>query len=106
MVFLAVMVYLYYDESTKTSDDGEKTNCLVIAIILWCLAAIFILVIFCMYEDIQVALSVIEAAAVFMFSNFFILFVPIVTIIVTCGYIAYWIACTLYVYSIVDITQY
>ena len=106
IVFLVVMGYLYYDESTKTADDGEKTNCLVISIILWCLAAIFILVIFCMYDDIQVALSVIEAAAVFIFSNFFLILVPIVTIIVTCCYIAYWIACTIYVYSIGDITQY
>ena len=61
---------------------------------------------FCICEDINLGIGVVEAAASFVFSNFCILLVPIVMIIFSCGFIAYWIATTLYVYSIGDITQY
>ena len=105
IVFLAVIGYLFYNEYTNAIDDGEQLNYLVCAILIWCFDGLFLLMIFCMYNDIQMSIAIIVASAKFIFSNFFILLLPPIAIIITAGYLVYWIASTLYVYSIGDITQ-
>eukprot|EP00826_Nyctotherus_ovalis_P013994 TRINITY_DN1385_c0_g1_i1.p1 TRINITY_DN1385_c0_g1~~TRINITY_DN1385_c0_g1_i1.p1 ORF type:complete len:477 (-),score=108.79 TRINITY_DN1385_c0_g1_i1:582-1952(-) len=106
IVLLAVMGYLFFKEYRDAVDEGDELNYLVLAILFWSFDGLFLLMIFCCYDDIQTALAVITAAARFVFSNFFILLVPIIAIIVTCAYIAYWIATIVFIYSIGDKTQY
>lgn len=102
LVLLVTMGCLFFFErkNNDTLDDGDRTNYLVLAILFWSFAGLFLLLIFCCYDEIQVALEVITVAARFVFSNFFILLTPIITMVVTCGYIAFIIATMIYIYSI------
>eukprot|EP00826_Nyctotherus_ovalis_P027364 TRINITY_DN2138_c0_g3_i5.p1 TRINITY_DN2138_c0_g3~~TRINITY_DN2138_c0_g3_i5.p1 ORF type:complete len:272 (-),score=60.83 TRINITY_DN2138_c0_g3_i5:583-1398(-) len=107
VVLIAVIGGLLFSKSMSDEvDDGDKLNYKIFAIICWAVDLIILLIIFCICSDIQLGVAIVEAAAMFTFSNCTVLFVPIVMIILTCGYIVYWIACTIYVYSIGDITQY
>jgi len=98
-VLLAVIGYFFYAKSVETVNDGDKLNYQVLAVIFWVIDFILILVILCIYDDIQLALTVIETSGHFVCSNMTVLFVPIVTIVVTVGFLAYWIATVVFIYS-------
>jgi hypothetical protein len=106
LVFLAVIGYLFFKEYQNTIDEGDKLNYLVLSILFWSIDGILLLLIFCCYDEIQSALAIITAAAIFVFSNFFIMLVPIITMVITCGYITYCIATLVFIYSIGDKTRY
>eukprot|EP00826_Nyctotherus_ovalis_P013998 TRINITY_DN1385_c0_g1_i22.p1 TRINITY_DN1385_c0_g1~~TRINITY_DN1385_c0_g1_i22.p1 ORF type:complete len:402 (+),score=98.39 TRINITY_DN1385_c0_g1_i22:734-1939(+) len=106
LILLGMLGYLLYNEGTKALDEGDKLNYTVLAIILWAVDGIVLLVIFCVFDEIQLALNIITVSATFVFSNCCTLLVPIIAILATCGFIAYWIATMVFIYSIGDITQY
>ena len=106
IILLAVMGYLFYDKGQQSLDEGDKLNYNILAIILWSVDGIILIVIFCMFNDIQLALNIISVSAYFVFSNLCILIVPLIAIVAACGFIAYWIATMVFIYSIGEITQY
>lgn len=106
IVLLAVLGYLFFRKYQDAIDEGDELNYLVLAILFWSFDGLFLLLIFCCYDEIQSALAVITAAAVFVFSNFFVLLVPIIAIVISCGLIAYFIATLVFIYSIGDKQQY
>jgi len=107
VAFIIIIGILLFSKSGSGEvDDGNKLTYKVFAIICWSVALIILLIVFCICEDVQLGIAIIEAAATFTFSNCVVILVPIVMIIVTCSYIVYWLVCTLYIYSIGNITQY
>lgn len=106
VILLAVIGYFFYDKAVNAVDDGDELNYKVLAIMFWCIDGVLVIVLFCLFDEIQLALTIIQVAGQFVFSSFFILLVPIVAIVATACYLAYWIATVVYIYSIGDITQY
>ena len=102
----AALGYFFYDKVNSTDDEGDQLNYKIIAFIFWGVDAIFLLGILCLYDDIQNALAIIEAAALFIFDTPGILITPIIAVIVTIAYVAYWAATVLFIYSVGTITQY
>lgn len=102
---LAILGGLFWEKANNAVDSGDKLNYQILAVIFWVVDFILFLVICCLYDDIQLALTVIQASATFIFQQFWIVFVPIITIIITIGYIAFWISVLIYIYSIGTITQ-
>jgi hypothetical protein len=105
-ILLAVLGYYFYKEYQSAADPGDALNYKIIAIILWCLDGAFLLGIWCMYDDIQLALAIIEAAAAFIFQTFTIIIFPFYAIALTVAFMIYWIYTVLYIYSIGTISQY
>lgn len=106
LILLAVIGYLLHNKGQQSLDEGDKLNYKIFSIFLWSADGLILLVIFCIFNDIQLALNIITVSAHFVFSNCCILFVPIIAIIFTCGFIAYWITTMVFIYSIGDISQY
>lgn len=100
MVLLAVIGGLFYNKYQNTTNSSDALNYEVLAIIFWVIDGIFVLSICCLYEDIQLSLTIIEAAAIFIFRTIFILFTPFYGILLTVGYIIYWIPTAMFIYSI------
>ena len=56
------------------------------------LGALFILIVLCLCERIQLGIAVIKSAALFVAHTPTVLFVPLVVGIITCVYYVFWIA--------------
>ena len=106
IVLVAVIGGFYYNEGLNSLNSGDQTNYKAFAIALWVIDGVLLLVILCLYDDIQLALGIITTAATFVFSNFCIILVPIITLIVSCAFVVYWIATVVFIYSVGTIKQY
>jgi len=106
VALLAVLGYFFYDKSQNVLDEGDQLNYKVIAGIFWGVDGILVIIILCIFDDIQLALSIITTSATFIFSSFSILFIPVIAIVIAVGFIVYWIATVVFLYSIGDIKQY
>jgi len=106
IVMLATIGYFFYDKSGKSVDEGDQLNYQVLAITFWALDFVLMLLICCLYDDIQTALTIIEAAGQFVFNVPTVLLVPIFVIFLAAGYLAYWIYTVVFIYSIGEIVQY
>jgi hypothetical protein len=106
ILLLAALGFFFYSKSTASLDDGDKLNYQILAIIFWAVDAVLFLIICCLYDDIQLALTIIEASGQFIFQTIPVLFVPIFGIIVAVAYFVYWIWTVVYIYSIGKIGPY
>lgn len=100
IVLLALIGYFFYYKYQNTADQSDALNYRILSIIFWCADGIFLLAICCMYDDIQLALTIIEAAAVFIFKTIFVVLTPLWGIVFTVGFIVYWIPTAIFIYSI------
>ncbi len=103
---LAIIGYFFYDKSVNATDSGNELNYKILAIIFWAIDGVLVLLLFCLFDEIQLSLTIIQVSGQFVFSSFWVLLVPIITILVVGCYFAYWIATVVYIYSIGTITQY
>ncbi len=106
LALLGVIGYFFYNKAVNTDDDGDKLNYQILAIVFWSIDFLVFLMICCVYDDIQLALTIIQASGAFVFQTCSVLFVPIFVIILAAGYMVYWIVTVIYIYSIGKITQY
>lgn len=72
---------------------------MILAIALWSIGGISMLAIFCLFERIRLAISVIECAAEFIEDVFYIYFVPLFMIVITLGFYTFWVFSSIYLYS-------
>mmetsp|Transcript_30222 Transcript_30222/g.87842 ORF Transcript_30222/g.87842 Transcript_30222/m.87842 type:complete len:750 (-) Transcript_30222:1176-3425(-) len=74
-------------------EEGYYERSLTIcSYVLWALGALFILIVLCLCERIQLGIAVIKSAALFVAHTPTVLFVPLVVGIITCVYYVFWIA--------------
>ena len=106
LVLLALIGYFFWDKSLNAVSDGDKLNYQVLAVIFWVIDGILGIVLCCLYDDIALALEVIQTAGWFLFTKFSLFLVPIIALIITCFFFAYWIATVVYIYSVGEITGY
>lgn len=76
----------------------------MLAIVFWAVDGLILILIFCLFEDIAVALAIIEEAGHFIMDTWSVLFVPVFIIVAAIAYLVYWIVTVLYVYSVGEIT--
>ena len=106
IILLVLFGYLFYDKGLNSLDSGDQLNYKVLGIIFWAIAGVVFFVILCLYDDIMLALTVIEESAKFIFSHPFTLLTPVIKIIDVSGYFVYWIVTVIYIYSCGTISQY
>ena len=73
------------------------------AIAAWILAAIYVLVLLCLWKSLQISLAVLEAASDFVASNMRVVLVPVVFFIINIAAFCCWIAGVVCVFSVGDI---
>jgi hypothetical protein len=100
VALLALIAGFFWRQNTNATDSGDALNYKILSIIFWVLDGCVVIGILCLYDDINLALTVIEAAAQFVFQTFQILLVPFYMIALVCGFIIYWIATAAFIYSI------
>ena len=100
IVLLLLIGVFFYQKIDQTTDPGEQQNNRILAILFWAIDGAFVLGIICMYDDIQLALTIIEAAAQFIFQTCQVLFLPFIAVIIAVAFFIYWIATAMFIYSI------
>jgi len=105
-VLLAIIGGFFYDKANNAFDSGDQLNYKILAIIFWCIDGALFLLVCCLYDDIQLALTIIQVSGRFIFGNCSVFITPFVAIAFSCLFCAYWIAVVVYIYSIGEVTQY
>jgi hypothetical protein len=100
IVLLAVVGGFYYQQMQASKDPGDQLNYEILAGIFWGLDGMFVLVILVLYDDINLALTIIAASAQFTFQTIQILFIPFFAAVLVVGFLIYWIATAMFIYSI------
>lgn len=62
-------------------------------------AGISLLVFFCIFNKIRRAVAIMKAASDFVREQCLIILLPIVKFIIICGFLAFWVVVSLYIYS-------
>ena len=106
LCLLGAIGYFFFDKANNAVDSGDQFNYKILAIIFWAVDGVLWIAICCLYDDIQLALTIIEAAAQFVFQTFAVLLSPVVAIIFTGAFFVYWIVAVVYIYSIGSYSQY
>lgn len=106
VVVLAVIAGLFWDKSKTVPDPGDQLNYQILAVIFWVFDGVFVLIVIAMYDDIQLALAINEAAATFLYQACTVMFVPFYGILWAIGFLIYWIPTVIFIYSIGTYSQY
>lgn len=106
IAILGIIGWFFWDKYQNTTDPGDQMNYKILAIIFWVGDGVFVLVLIAMYDDIQLALSIIEAAATFIFQACTVIFVPFYAIVWAVGFLIYWIGTVIFLYSVGTFSQY
>lgn len=81
--------------------DAENIKYLRIgAIVSWAIAAIYLCFICCCYKNIALGASIMEAASDFVGKNLRVLFLPVLSYIVSLIFMLFWVFTTAHLYSI------
>lgn len=105
LILLGYVFYNRMDHYEQINDDTYKNIMLAFAIVFWALAFIWLIIILCSCNKIRLAIAITEVAAIFVWKVMAILFVPVIMFVVSCLYIAYWIALSVYIYSAGDVSK-
>jgi len=105
LILLTILGFFFFGLYKEETDEDYKVVYQVLAIIFWSINGLIVLLVFCLYSDIQNSLTVIESAASFMFENCGVILVPIVINVFFSMFLLYWIVCAGYLLSTGDISQ-
>lgn len=89
-VLLGIMGGFFFQKYKTETDEDYILIYKVLVIVFWCAGGLVLLLFFCLYNDIQVSLSIIEASAMFMFSNWCVIFIPIIINVAAAAFVVYW----------------
>ena len=92
----------YYKEK---GDKNYETVMYVFCVFFYALGFIWLMTILFMCNNIRMAIALTEVGSQYVWSVCSILLVPFVLFIIIAGYIAYWIALAVFIYSSGDIVK-
>jgi len=95
----------YENQFDEENDEDTRDTLEVLAIVFYVLAGVFLLYILWMCNKIRLAIAIMKAGTVFIKDVWTALLVPPVFFIVGILIFAYWVVCSIYIYSTGDIEQ-
>ena len=104
IVLMGTLGAFFFNKYTKVNDD-YKTAYQVLAYGCWIIDAIVLLLVLCLYKDIQISLSIIVASSRFMFANPAVVLVPIIASALELCFVIYWVISSAHILSLGDISQ-
>lgn len=87
-------------QNSNNSDYNYAKNLYILQIVFYVIGGLSFIIILACVQTIAVTIAVIKTSALFVFSNFFIIFVPILSAILISAYIILWIYIFLYLWSV------
>jgi len=116
-ILLDVLGYVCYVEYKNTDssevlseggkDFGNKKQAMLAgAIFCWSISALTLLLVWCNFKRIKLAVSIIKVTADFIEHEYFLYFIPPVLIVITAGFYAFWIYAVIYLYSSGEVHKY
>lgn len=110
LLALSLFLKQYYNEYYGPTSDQTRSQTVgkiikVAYIVLFCMTGLFVLMVLCMWRNIQVSIGVLKTSAVIVMRNIQTLIIPFVSLFVILGYIGAWLVGLGYLISCANITQ-
>lgn len=113
LAMLALGGFMFYNYITMLNrtdvHEDQKTGFLVFAIIIWVIMLIFLCMVYCSWQRIQLAAMIIQATADYITDVKRVLFVPLILFFALAGFLVWWMYSGAYLFSsgnvVHDITQ-
>lgn len=92
-------------QNTGNTDYSTARNYYILEIVLYVWGAISLIIILASIHSISVSIAVVKTSAMFVFSNFLIVFVPLLSAGFISGYVLLWIYVAVYLWSVGSVSQ-
>ena len=67
--------------------------------VVWAFAVLYLLIVFCLFHSIKIAVAVLKASAAFLSANMHSILIPFLSLLFTLGFTAAWIVISVYLFS-------
>lgn len=81
--------------------DGTSTKTYLkdFAYVVWGFAILYLLIVLCLFHSIKIATAILKASAAFLSSNMHAILIPVMSLMFTMGFTAFWVYVSVYLVS-------
>lgn len=97
--------YCFFSYTRYELGDHTRDVMMGMGVLLWILAALFLIVLCCCWSRIQLGAAIVEASSDFVASTPSVFFVPLVFFVIIAGWVVFWIISAIWVYSVGEATK-
>lgn len=96
--------YVFFLSTRYEMGDQTRNVMKGMGVLLWILAALFLLIVCCCWSRIQLGAAIIQAASDFVANTPSIFAIPLVFLIIVGIWVVFWVISAVFVYSVGDAT--
>ncbi|OMJ83106.1 hypothetical protein SteCoe_16026 [Stentor coeruleus] len=100
IIFFGIYIDKIAEDKYGSKEKKKTKDALnIAAVIIYCVVALFIIILIFMYRRIQLAIAIMKSGAIFLKDMPSVIFVPIIMFCLSFGFYVYWILALIFIYS-------
>ena len=101
LIFSLSVIHIF---NSFREGDNARIYIRLLSYVVWALGALYICVLLCLCMNIRISIAVLKTSAIFLSLNMHSMLVPLLSFVLSVGYICLWLYIAIYVFSMGEIT--